>query len=429
MYFKDSMKRLSSSIEKYPLDTFIISISIIITILLIIKAYGIRDTKSEILVDFQPVNCLSQVDATQPECYKLKGVLLKDGEPVENALVWLIIQGKSGYETYASPVTDTTNKAGEFQFNPIPKYLSREQKKVQTTDNGDKPINKELEKVGKRKIVSRTISSKGEEIKNIIVKIKTKQDDLEEKTLEVNRAGGIRTKVSAKVNIFQIAYLPFIFLLSILFPIILCSNRAKYYCSIIAAIIFSIGMILTISIWISYVSIINPNETLSLGFFHFSHYLNEWVLSLTSPQNIPHSGFWVPVWVMMLSVIGSSLFTILLILKRIEHTPKLFLIDIESKALEANVNEDAKNELPKILENIVRHQFYILFSPLGSIFVYQLLILGDAAGNQTTVAIAALASGIALNTILDKAISLTENLLKPQEAKSNNDKKENGGKN
>ena len=133
----------------------------------------------------------------------------------------------------------------------------------------------------------------------------------------------------------------------------------------------------------------------------------------------PKAGFWVPVWVMMLSVIGSSLFTILIILRQITDIPKWFQISGK------DTPDDFKNafkDFTGTLENLVRHQFYILFSPVGSIFVYQLLIMGNAAENQTTVAITALASGIVLNSILGKALELTEKLV------GNGKKEENGSK-
>ena len=56
------------------------------------------------------------------------------------------------------------------------------------------------------------------------------------------------------------------------------------------------------------------------------------------------------------------------------------------------------------MEDIVLHQFYLLFSPLGAIFVYQLLVIADTAGQAVTVAIAALGAGSTLNILLDKAV-------------------------
>jgi hypothetical protein len=377
-------------------DFTIITLFVIITVYLVILAYSTRESKFDILVDFRSEECVVDKDTITYQCYKLNGALLKQGRPVEGAIVSLIILGESGSQTYSSPITDTTDKAGAFTFNPIKKYFGEVKAKENIENTSKASISKEV-------------------VKKIIVKVITKDYEAEEIILEINKANQVIARTYTKINIFQIAYLPFIFVVSILFPIILFSPRAKYICSISSAIIFSAGMIITISNWIGFVSQIDPNEALSLGFLHFSKYRNEWILSLTSPLNIQSGGFWVPVWVMMLSVIGSSLFTILLILKQINDVPKfLNLLNKLEKGLISFEDKEvieAHKEFDNVLENIVRHQFYILFSPLGSIFVYQLLVMGNAAENQTTVAITALASGIVLNSILAKALDLTEKLV------------------
>jgi hypothetical protein len=65
---------------------------------------------------------------------------------------------------------------------------------------------------------------------------------------------------------------------------------------------------------------------------------------------------------------------------------------------------DDPAEIRRRVQKVVRHQFFILFAPVGAIFVYQLLVVAQAAGNDVTVAIAALGSGIALNSLLNAAI-------------------------
>lgn len=68
-------------------------------------------------------------------------------------------------------------------------------------------------------------------------------------------------------------------------------------------------------------------------------------------------------------------------------------------------DEKEREKFRDKLENIVRHQFYMLFSPLGAIFIYQLLIMAKAADQPVTVAIAALGAGSTINILLDKAVS------------------------
>lgn len=427
---------------KHTLDTSIISAFIIIMVFLIIVAYFTGESKVGILFDFQSGECINPDDTTKFECYYLNGIIVENDKPVEGAVVWLIIQGESGSETYSSPVTAVTDTGGVFRFNPIKKYFEKRtidtqkriirnveidttKKEVDTNDfKAQKSIDVGKEEKGKGSSISK------EAVNKIIVKVRIEEDEIEEVNLELSKSDQIIKRISTqKINVFEILYLPVLFVFSLLFPIVLKSNKAKYLCSISAAIFFSAGMIITIAIWVSYVSEFDPNRTLSLGFLHFSfsNDLKDWVLSLSSPAKLQEkggSGFWVPIWVMMLSVIGSSLYTILLILKQITEIPKIFQKGVQPK-VDNSSDQSANKEFTDLLEKIVRHQFYILFSPLGSIFVYQLLIMGDAAKNQTTVAITALASGIVLNSILAKALELTEKLIggvKTNETQSNGNK-------
>jgi hypothetical protein len=223
-----------------------------------------------------------------------------------------------------------------------------------------------------------------------------------EKKVRIVTGGTILSKIEGE----RVLYLLVIFIISVLFPFIIKSYRVKYLSSIIMAIFLSGGMIITIALGIFYTSTLNKGEILSLGFAHIVQYENEWLFSLTSALNLGQPGFWVPLWVLLLSVIGASLFTVLLIVNQIRDRPDHTKLD---KADGPDATELAKFQ--KTIKEIVLHQFYMLFSPLGSVFVYQLLVAGDAANQPVTVAIAALASGPALNIILDKAISKIEEII------------------
>lgn len=201
-------------------------------------------------------------------------------------------------------------------------------------------------------------------------------------------------------------YLLVIFIISVLFPFIIKSYRVKYLSSIIMAIFLSGGMIITIAIGIFFTSTLNKGEILSLGFAHIAQYENEWLFCLTSALNLGQPGFWVPLWVLLLSVIGASLFTVLIIVNQIKDRPDFAKLD-RTGAAEAQ----ELTKFQKTIKDIVLHQFYMIFSPLGSVFVYQLLVPGDAANQPVTVAIAALGSGPALNIILDKAINKIEEII------------------
>jgi len=63
---------------------------------------------------------------------------------------------------------------------------------------------------------------------------------------------------------------------------------------------------------------------------------------------------------------------------------------------------------------MVRHQIYILFAPIGAIFVYQLLLVAGGTSEIATVGLAALASGITLNSILERAWKQNKKTLETQ---------------
>ena len=98
------------------------------------------------------------------------------------------------------------------------------------------------------------------------------------------------------------------------------------------------------------------------------------------------NGFGAPLWLLLLAVVGSAVFTIKLVVDSLK-TPITF---------------DADRVRERMAE-ILRHEVYILFAPLGAIFVYQLLVAAGSASEPITVGLAGLASGIALNNVLEKA--------------------------
>ena len=117
-----------------------------------------------------------------------------------------------------------------------------------------------------------------------------------------------------------------------------------------------------------------------------------------SAASPPSRGFGAPLWVLLLSVVGSSVFTIKLVVGNLKDP-----IDFCNSM---KVREGASE--------VTSHQFYILFAPLGGIFVYQLLVAAGSATETITVGLAALASGIALNAVLEKAWSGVQSFLTPQ---------------
>ena len=99
-------------------------------------------------------------------------------------------------------------------------------------------------------------------------------------------------------------------------------------------------------------------------------------------------GLGAPLWVLLMSVLGAAVLTISMVVSWVRDP--LDFADEKSLRLR--------------LENIVRHQFYVIFAPIGSVFVYQALIVSQAASQPLAVGIAAFGSGMALNRLLDVAL-------------------------
>ena len=99
-------------------------------------------------------------------------------------------------------------------------------------------------------------------------------------------------------------------------------------------------------------------------------------------------GFGAPLWVVLLAVIGAGLLTVSIIVKEIKDRPDY-------------KNQDQVRESDQV---IVRHQFFILFAPLGAIFIYQALVIAEAATSPITVAIGVLGAGASLTVLMKKAV-------------------------
>ena len=158
---------------------------------------------------------------------------------------------------------------------------------------------------------------------------------------------------------------------------------------------------------------------------------DETVATADSPLS---RGFGAPLWVILISVLGSAIFTIQLLVNSLKDSIRFDdILDKKFKdagknngvtcdgqsaaASENSNNEDAsapwciRSYVRKRVKLIIQHQFYILFSPLGAIFVYQVLVSSDSIGHPATVGIAAFSAGFAINNLLRKALSVSEDLL------------------
>lgn len=372
--------------------------------------------------------------------YFVEGRVLFDGKPVNNALVWAVFKDSIGNKY--SPEGDSTNENGEFIINSIPK----------------------------------TIATSPEATTYALAKMSHSKDLIKGK--EPLRC----SQRIIKLDILTIMVLPAIFIISFLVPFLTLNYRWKYGISITSAILFTFGMIVLVGAGLYHVNTNysrDSREILSLGFASISQgrYVenvdSEWIISFTSPTIFADSiaaderimrGFGAPLWILLIAAIGAGIFTVSIIVSEIKNRPQFSLLDsyyieqvmnmiiasqqkesrkkkakdLASQSVKKGAIEnilvavtleynklmvDELNEFRSRLERIIRHQFYILFSPIGAIFVYQLLVIANAANNAVTVALAAFGAGASLNLILDKAVRYAEKAIGITEKKKGDTKK------
>jgi hypothetical protein len=351
----------------------------------------------------------------QANDWQLTGRILSDGAAVANAKVWVVVSDVRGNQ--ASPPWAITKDDGGFEINSVPRTFGNEAvTEAVIYAMADRPK-------GKGDTQSKPL--KGKEYRNL--------------------AGGASLR-RIQVSPWKLLPMPVIFLTSILIPFFGRPTLRKHLSLVVLAFIFTASMIVFLSMGLRFVnSTGRQGDVLSLGFasIYQGSYVKdmpeEWIFSLTAPPTIlgapakqvevsaypsgqkdaaaaatPGSsnsaaqpsttktnpavslrGFGAPLWVMLVSVLGSGIMTIALIVREISDRP----------------TEGDEAKIRARLEKIVLHQFYILFAPVGAVFVYQILVVGEAAVQPLTVALAALGAGASMGGLLDKAVSYSAGLI------------------
>ena len=140
-----------------------------------------------------------------------------------------------------------------------------------------------------------------------------------------------------------------------------------------------------------------PSATTSKGTASSTTTSGETTVSNTAPSESRQivTGFGAPLWTLVMSIAGAALFTVALVVKEIRKPP--------SFEDHAKVKAPDKSDARERLQGFVEHQLFMLFAPFGGMFVYQALVLADAANKPITVGVAALGSGITLNLLLSWA--------------------------
>lgn len=216
--------------------------------------------------------------------------------------------------------------------------------------------------------------------------------------------------------------------------------RHSYRMALVFALLSSVGIIMAL-MYVSGVLFVDSPEDANtsngitrLGFLYvyegqFDHRLSpEMVLSLSPPDRLAKSavpsatlpegatgdvspkrapapdsnfdeharGFGAPVWVVLLSVIGAAILPVIIILRDIGEPP--------------DYDANDRSRILKRFENVVTHQCFIFFAPLGAIFLYQILLVSDAVGQPVTVGLAALGAGATMKVVVEKAVLFARNL-------------------
>ena len=265
---------------------------------------------------------------------ELRGRVLKDGDGVDKAQVWVILADARGNRD--SPPATQTDERGGFTLNPVPI------------------------KLGAEKVVESTIFAK----KEVPASGKEGAATLRgEEFLSVGDVSQRRVQLSG----IKLLPLPAIFLSSAIVAFLKPTPR-KHIFAIVLAFLFTGSMIVYISLGLKYVVPIGrQGEVLSLGFasIYQGTYVNdvapEWLISLTAPpaatttpsepaesaagiQASPTStlatvkpptptpaapatgsklvrGFGAPLWVVLVAVLGAGLLTVGLIVNEINNRP------------------------------------------------------------------------------------------------------------
>lgn len=304
--------------------------------------------------------------------YQVVGRVLREGAPVPEASVVVVTSDGRGNRSAPPPVT--TDSQGGFATDVMPSEL------------GGKPVADAT--VEARKTV-RDADGDDEELVGRHVLVLASPTD------------GFQQRVD--LNPWVIAFLPGIFLVSFAIPLTPGEiGRLRHAFSLALAFLFTGSMVVVISLGLDYVSSDeHSGHVLSLGFatlFQGTYVPGEapeWLFSLTAaPREEAEvvQGFGAPLWVLLVAVIGAALMTVSLIVGEISKPPQ-------------------PGETRARVESVVRHQFFVMFAPIGALFVYQILVAADAAREPLTVALAALGAGLALNELLNRAVTYAKSLI------------------
>ena len=377
---------------------------------------------------------MSGQDANEVDSWVAKGRVLNEGDPVSEADVWIIARDLRGQRF--SPPTDRTKEDGEFRIADVPTMLSGSEVVEVEIHARRKPVEtgKEASVLGGKVILA--------------------------------TRGGVPLR-KENIPFWSLLFLPAIFLGSMLLPFLTEEpGRRIYVASLVLAVLFTFLMIGSISYGLAQVHYAGERgQVFSMGFAsifpgtYIEDGQEEWLFSFTSPSSgspiatLPHDeretssrpaataedsspaagaqrtarpaatppaqqastqadqrsaarlvkGFGAPLWVLLLAVLGAGILTVSLLVEQIGNPPL-------AKQVEQIGNPPLAKQIRDRINIVVRHQYYILFSPIGAVFVYQMLVASGAAQTPLAVALTALGAGVAMNVILKYAVTKAKQL-------------------
>lgn len=332
------------------------------------------------------------IDQTVPDTLMIYACVLKEGSPLDSVHVWAVAYDQSGNSF--SPDPDRSDEDGRVILGPIPMRIGFDNDILVSRINV-----RALYQVAGMQLIDETV------------------------VLSINRPK-VSTTISVNATEFQI--IGAFFLASILLAFIpaRCGGLPKFKFAAVAilTILFGVAVIYVFVEGSKFVYNAEQDTNISrvsLGFVQVvkASYLpeqspDEWIVALTAPEDgIP--GFGAPLWVILVSVVGAVLIAVGLIIRELKPS-------CLRKKDGDNEKEADADKIPPIppehlfqdkVQALLKQQLYILFAPIGAIFVYQSLLITGMADERITVGIAALAAGGGLGILLGKAHRLIANLL------------------
>ena len=361
--------------------------------LLHLKSNDVDVSDSPVTQEDEPDSLVTQEDEPDSLDTEVKTVsctvwvctrVLVDGSPEDSVQVWAIAHDASG-NSFSPPAT-LTSEDGYADLGPIPVNIGPD-------DSRDISL---IHVKARYSVAGQTIMKS--------VPLHLNMDKIPTKPITI----------SAK----QCSLVGLIFLASVLVALVRARwpwlLQAEYIISVVLTLLLSGAVIL---LFLEGATIVHLAEqetgatSVSMGFVHIvkgSYFPdqnpNEWIVTIT-PSEGRTMGFGAPLWVILVSVIGAVLIAIKFIIEGLtsQSRKKTMLHNITGTELEAKIENK--------VAYLVLYQLFILFAPIGAIFLYQMLLLTGAADENLTVGIAALAAGAGLNLLLKKAINTQASII------------------